>query len=497
MTRLWYAESLLAPWLVDSRLRGVCIRSIALDSRDVSAEGLFLAVAGHRAHGLDFLDQALEAGAVVVLYEPDPARHDQAILDQCQQAGAVAIPRAGLAALVSGIAGRFYGEPSRALQVVAVTGTDGKTSVAHYIAQLVEALHGSAAVMGTVGWGRPGDLAESTHTTADAVMVQARLAELHDAGIKTAVMEVSSHALAQHRVDAVAFETAVLTHVGRDHLDYHGSAEAYGAAKRRLFAWPTLRRQILNIDDAVGRDLASRPLCDAAVVTYGQAQPATLRLHSCESRAEGIDVAIDYEGQRYAEALPLIGRFNAINAIAALGAVIDDANAQAAIEAIAGLQPVPGRMERFAAAGSPLVVVDYAHTAGALSAALEALRAHVAGRLWVVFGCGGDRDPGKRPLMGATADRLADVVILTSDNPRTESPRAIIEAVRVGCSEPGRCRVIEDRAAAITAAVNEAGSTDGVLIAGKGHETRQWIGTSSQTFSDREIAAGLLSQRAG
>lgn len=497
MNPVWHAESLLAPWLVDARLNGVSIRGVALDSRAVSAQGLFLAVRGHSAHGLDFLDQALAAGAAVVLYEPDAARDDHAIAAQCERAGAIAIARAGLAAQVSGIAGRFHGEPSRAMQVIAVTGTDGKTSVAHYIAQLMEALDGAAAVMGTVGWGRPGDLTASSHTTADAVAVQARLAALRDAGVRTVAMEVSSHALAQHRVDAVAFDTAVLTHVERDHLDYHGSAEAYRAAKRRLFAWPTLRRQVLNSDDRVGGDLAAHPLSDATIVTYSQTQPATLRLHACERRPAGLDVAIDYAGQRYAGTLPLIGRFNAINALAALGAVMDGSNTPAAIEALAGLQPVPGRMERFAAAGAPLVVVDYAHTAGALSAALEALRPHVAGRLWVVFGCGGDRDPGKRALMGAVAGRLADTLILTNDNPRTEPPEAIIAAVRAGCPEPDECRVIEDRAAAIGMAVNEAGPADGVLIAGKGHETEQWIGATAHAFSDREAAADLLSRRAG
>ena len=497
MSERWRAEALLAPWLVDARLSGVPIRGVALDSRDVSTQGLFLAIAGYCAHGLDFLDQALAAGAAVVLYEPDPARRDPVIAAQCERAGAIAIPLAGLRAQVSGIAGRFHGEPSRAMRVIAVTGTDGKTSVAHYIAQLVETLDGKAAVMGTVGWGRPGQLAESTRTTADAVAVQSRLADLRDAGVETVVMEVSSHALTQHRVDAVAFDTAVLTHVGRDHLDYHGSADAYCAAKRRLFAWPTLRRQVLNVDDTTGRDLAVRPLADATVVTYAQARPATLRLHSSASHAGGVDIAIDYAGQRHTASLPLIGRFNAVNALAALGAVMDGGNTHAVMTAITGLQPVPGRMERFVAAGAPLVVVDYAHTAGALAAALEALRPHVTGRLWVVFGCGGDRDPGKRPLMGATAARLADIFILTSDNPRTESPAAIIDAVRAGCPGSDRGRVIEDRATAITTAVNEAGPADGVLIAGKGHETCQWIGTTAHAFSDREVAAGLLARRAG
>ena len=497
MSRIWSAEALLAPWLVDARLSGVRVADIGLDARRLAPHGLFLALAGHQAHGLDYLDQALAAGASVVLYEPAAGRDERAIAERCAAAGVVAVARAGVGALASAIAGRFYNEPSRAMTVIAVTGTDGKTSVSHYIAQMAEDLHGPAAVMGTVGWGRPGQLRTSTQTTADPVSVQARLAALRDEGMACVAMEVSSHALAQHRVDGVTFATAVLTHVGRDHLDYHGSAAAYRAAKRRLFAWPGLRRQVLNGDDAVGADLAAHPLSDATPILYGYTAAATLRLSQLERRAEGLELAIDYNGQQHTARLPLMGDFNALNALAALGAVIEPARMESALTALGRLQPVPGRMERFTADGGPLVIVDYAHTAGALAAALEALRPHVGGRLWVVFGCGGDRDTGKRPLMGAAAGQHADAIVLTSDNPRSESPTAILEAVRAGCASHGDCRVIEDRARAITTAIDQAGPADAVLIAGKGHETEQRVGATAHAFSDRDCVTGVLARRAG
>lgn len=497
MSGRWSAEALLAPWLVDAGLIGRPVQGVCLDSREARPDGLFLAIAGDRSHGLDYVDEALARGVRTVLYEPAQGRDEGAIRRRCQQAGAVAIPCAGLSGRASAIAGRFHGEPSQSMRVIGVTGTDGKTSVAHYIAQLMGTLGQRAAMMGTIGWGPPDQLMPSSRTTADAVSVQARLAELRDSGVQCVAMEVSSHALSQHRVDAVAFDRAVLTQVGRDHLDYHGSAEAYRAAKRRLFAWPTLTRQVLNRDDAVGADLADRPLSDARRLTYSRHDPADLRLRDAERGPAGLRLTLEYRGRRETAVLPLIGRFNALNALAALGAVIEPDQADALLTALTELRPVPGRMERFAAAGEPLIVVDYAHTPGALTAALEALRPHVTGRLWLVFGCGGDRDPGKRPLMGAAAAGQADVLILTNDNPRSEAPRAIIDAVRTGCRGHGDCRVIEDRAAAILAAIDQAAPEDGVLIAGKGHETEQVIGDRVQAFSDRETVAERLSRRAG
>jgi len=497
MSRVVSAEALLAPWLVDDRLKGVELSTISLDARRLESGGLFLALAGHRSHGLDHLDQALAAGARVVVYEPHPWHDAKAVAARCEAAGVMAIERAGVGALASAIAGRFYGEPSQSMTVIGVTGTDGKTSVSHYIAAMAEALQWPAAVMGTLGWGRPGRLRAATHTTADAVSVQAHLATLRDEGFQCVAMEVSSHALGQHRVDGVAFATAVLTHMGRDHLDYHGSEAAYHAAKRRLFAWPGLRRQVLNGDDAAGRDLLAQPLSTAPPVSYGHAEGVTLRLSRLERHAGNIEATIERDGQRHTARLALIGTFNALNALAALGAVIEPSNADAALAALQHLQPVPGRMERFGMPDGPLVVVDYAHTAGALAAALDALRPHVTGRLAVVFGCGGDRDTGKRSLMGAAAGQRADRIILTSDNPRSESPTAILEAVRAGCTAHGDCRIIEDRGRAITAAVDNAGPTDAVLIAGKGHETEQQIGTTTHAFSDRDWVEAVLSRRAG
>ena len=497
MTRAWDAEQLLAPWLVDARLAGLPVTGLTLDSRQVRPGALFLALAGGRQHGLDFLDEALAAGARVVLWEPDDRYAAVDIAGRCAAGDALALPRPGLTALVSAIAARFHAEPSRDLRIIAVTGTDGKTSVTHYIAQLLAAIEGDAAVIGTLGWGRPGALQSSRHTTPDAVTLQARLAALRDAGVRSVAMEVSSHALVQHRVDGVAFDTAVLTHVGRDHLDYHAGIESYRAAKRRLFAWPGLRHQVLNLDDAVGRDLAARPLPAATTRSYARRRPADFRLTRVAPTPAGLDVGIRHAHRRHDLELPLMGGFNALNALAALAAVADDQSLAPALEAASRLHPVPGRMERFLADGGPLAVVDYAHTPGALEAALEALRGHVRGHLWCVFGCGGERDPGKRPLMGAVAGRLAEHVVLTSDNPRSEDPDAIIAAIREGCPAALDCRVISDRDAAIAFALAEAGPADGVLVAGKGHEREQIIGTRAQPFSDRDRVRAWLQRRAG
>ena len=497
MTRPWDAEQLLAPWLVDPRLAARPVSGITLDSREVRPGSVFLALAGSRQHGLDFLDEALAAGAAVVLWEPDGRQDTAAVAARCAARGAVDLPRAGLGALVSAMAARFHGDPGRDLRVVAVTGTDGKTSVAHYTAQLLHALEGNSAVMGTLGWGLPDQLQATRHTTSDAVTIQARLASLRDAGVRSVAMEVSSHALVQHRVDAVPFDVAVLTHVGRDHLDYHGSVESYRAAKRRLFAWPGLRRQVLNLDDAVGRDLADRSKGGVEVLSYAASHPADLQLTAVEPQPDGLALTVAGHGRDHSLKLPLFGVFNALNALAALGAIVDDQSMAPALEAASRLRPVPGRMERFMAADAPLAVVDYAHTAGALEAALGALRPHVTGKLWCVFGCGGDRDTGKRPLMGEVAGRLADRVVLTSDNPRNEDPAAIIHDISRGMPAGTDCRIVTDRAEAIAMAIAEAAPEDGVLVAGKGHETEQVIGAMARPFSDRDRVRDLLQRRAG
>ncbi len=490
------AQALLAPWVSDGQLAGRKIAGLTLDSRAVTRGGLFLALAGDNHHGLDFLDQVLAADVSVVLWEPVADVDAVSVEQRCQAVGAVSVALPGLGAQAGAIASRYYDDPARRLRLIGVTGTDGKTSVSHYIAQLLNTLGTRAAVMGTLGWGHPDALQTSTHTTADPVTVQACLAALADSGVQTVAMEVSSHALAQHRVDALSFDTAVLTYVGRDHLDYHGSLEAYQAAKRRLFAWPGLQHQVLNLDDAVGADLARAAAEGLRTTTYGRSVNADLRLHDVQAEANGLSLTLETASGRCQAQLPLLGRFNAMNALAALGAVVDDQPLQGALQALGQLRPVPGRMERFVVGHGPLVVIDYAHTDGALGAALQSLREHTRGRLWCVFGCGGDRDPGKRPLMGRVAAAHADVVVITSDNPRSEDPAQIMAAIRAGCTAHPDCHAIESRAEAIDFALQHAHADDAVLIAGKGHETTQMIGHIAHPFSDRDCVADCLQRRA-
>lgn len=496
MTGVRTAQALLAPWatadgIADSRLDG-----IAMASGAVTKGGVFLAVAGSAAHGIDHIDEALANGAQLVLWEPVSGVDARAIERQCTAAGAQAMAVPELARHAGGIAARYYGDPADALRVIGITGTDGKTSVAHYIASLFEHLGEPAALMGTLGWGRVGELAADTLTTADAVTQQARFASLRARGVRTVAMEVSSHALAQHRVDAVPFHTAVLTHVGRDHLDYHGSVEAYRAAKRRLFTRPGLIRQVLNLDDDLGASLTTATDAPGEKVTYGRRDGAALQLLSTAPTATGLTVTASINGVRRSVGLGLLGPFNALNALAALGAVLEDQPTDTALEALARLRPVPGRMERFIAPGKPLVVVDYAHTPGALAAALEGVRPHTRGRLVCVFGCGGDRDRGKRALMGDVATAGADAVILTNDNPRSESPKAILADIEAGCRSGTPCRVQADRQAAIREALALAGPDGTVLVAGKGHEDTQVVGDEVRHFSDREAVESLLSEGA-
>ncbi|MBY5269055.1 UDP-N-acetylmuramoyl-L-alanyl-D-glutamate--2,6-diaminopimelate ligase [Spiribacter salinus] len=491
------AKALLAPWVDSAGLDETALAGLTMTSGEVVNGGLFMAVAGSVGHGLDYVDEAIAKGAALIAWEPTDDLETTQAIRQCEAAGVpmVAVPE--LARHAGAIAARYYDEPAASLRIIGVTGTDGKTSVAHGIATVLETLGVPAALMGTLGWGRVGQLTTDSLTTADAVTLQRRFAMLREAGVRAVAMEVSSHALAQHRVDAVPFDTAVLTHVGRDHLDYHGSVAAYRAAKRRLFTRPGLRRQILNIDDDLGAELATAADAPGDRLTYGRTEAADLQLLSAEPRPSGLVLTLRIHGLRRTSELGLIGPFNAMNALATLGAVLDGQPAETALEALARLQPVPGRMERFIAPGRPLVVVDYAHTPGALEAALQGVRPHTRGRLICVFGCGGDRDRGKRALMGDIASRLADEVRLTNDNPRGESPDAIIAEIQAGCRSGTPCQVEKDRHTAIQQAIEAAKPGDTVLVAGKGHEETQVIGQRVSRFSDRESVGALLTGEAG
>jgi UDP-N-acetylmuramoyl-L-alanyl-D-glutamate--2,6-diaminopimelate ligase len=404
---------------------------------------------------------------------------------------------AGLSSKVGPIAGRYYGEPTRELTVVGITGTDGKTSCAHFIAQALHEETGSCGILGTLGYGRYGQTLSATHTTPDALSLQNNLATLRQQDAKYVVMEVSSHALAQERVAGVDFAVAMLTNLGRDHLDYHGDVSHYAAAKARLFLAHQPNHAVLNLDDAFGQQLQNAVTADVVGYGLGERPPkstAWIWGEALTLSPQGLQIKIRSSWGDGELSSRLLGRFNAHNLLAALATLLVlDMPFDAALRRLSQVATVSGRMERFGGDGlCPLVVVDYAHTPQALEQALQALRGHAAGRLWCVFGCGGERDPGKRPLMGTIAERYADNIIVTNDNPRGEQPRQIMRDILAGTHYPDRTSVIEDRHSAIQQAITAAAATDIVLIAGKGHEDYQLIGEQRLPFSDREVVSQCL-----
>jgi UDP-N-acetylmuramoyl-L-alanyl-D-glutamate--2,6-diaminopimelate ligase len=457
----------------------------------------FLACRGERNHGLDFLDQALARGASAILWEPGDERAPPQV-----PADVLALPVPDLAARASDIAGRFFGEPSSQLRVIGVTGTNGKTTCAWLLAQALESSGHPAAYIGTLGAGRNGAVIAGTHTTPDAVSLQRLLAEFRDQGTTHVAVEVSSHALVQGRAAAVQFAAAVLTNLTRDHLDYHGSMENYAAAKAMLFERDEVALRVANVDDAFGRSLVARyPDC-IAVSPSGDWQPAAgvsrawLRATDVRLGAEGARFRLDSSFGAREVHTSLIGDFNLANAMTVLGVLLGlGLSLDVAADALQTLAPPPGRMQRFGGGAAPLVAVDYAHTPDALEKALQALRAHSAGTLWCVFGCGGDRDRGKRASMGAIAARLADELVITDDNPRSESPAVIVRDILEGVGARN-ARVVHDRAAAIELAVRAAEPGDAVLVAGKGHESVQIIGNEQRPFSDASAVAAALARRA-
>ena len=466
------------------------VTGVAMDSRAIGPGSLFLACRGTQRHGMAYAEAAAKAGAAVIAAEPDAEWPVSRLAATAARLGTPVVPVPDLGAQVSAIAGRWYGEPSRALRVVGVTGTNGKTSVTQFLARTL-ASEGPCAIVGTLGVGFADGLRPGLHTTPDAVSLQAALADFVAAGARAVAMEVSSHALHQHRVAGVHFDTAVFTNLTRDHLDYHGTMEAYGEAKARLFRSRGLQHAVINTDDPIGLALYGETHGRVSAVAYGLggapahadrfvvaervfADVAGLRLHVRSSWGEG------------ELASPLLGRFNAANLLAVLGVLLAGGVAfDAALARLARLSTVPGRMERHGGGAQPLAVVDYAHTPDALAQALAALREHCTGALWCVFGCGGERDRGKRPLMGEVAETLADRVVVTDDNPRGEDGAGIVADILAGMSDPARARVERDRARAIVGAITAAVPGDVVLVAGKGHEDTQQIGERRFPFSDR------------
>ncbi|MCR9186386.1 MAG: UDP-N-acetylmuramoyl-L-alanyl-D-glutamate--2,6-diaminopimelate ligase [Halieaceae bacterium] len=467
----------------------VQVTGVQLDSRRVGPGDLFLALPGASHDGRQFIEQAVAQGAVAVVAEPPVAGFVDAL-------HVPLLEQAELAQAAGEIAARLYGDPSAAMITVGVTGTNGKTTTSRLLAQLLRAAGYRCGVIGTLGAVLDDSATEARNTTPDAIALQQQLAAWRDEGVDAVCMEVSSHALDQGRVQGMQFDVAVFTNLSHDHLDYHGNMAAYARSKQQLFSQRGLRFAVVNADDPYSVQMRAGLPADVESLTFSsRGEPADVRVVEAEFFPGGARAQLQTPWGEATLSLPLPGDFNLSNALAALScAVLLGGDLPSVLAAVARLQPVPGRMQSVANTLGVQVVVDYAHTPDALEKALQALRPQVAGRLLVVFGCGGDRDPAKRAVMGRVACAAADAVILTSDNPRSEDPQAILDDIQRGCQ--GVALVEADRAAAINLAIDQAQPGDCVLIAGKGHETYQIIGDQRCAFSDVDCAARALQRRA-
>ena len=489
MTRAMLLSELLPE--LEGLSADLAVTGLVMDSREVRPGDAFVAIAGFGAHGLNFVDAAREAGATAILFEP-PA-------PESLPAPADAIPVAGLRSRMGTMADRFHGHPSAAMTTVGVTGTNGKTSTVQLLAQAWTLRGQKAGTVGTLGAGLWPKIVPTGFTTPLVLRMHALLAELRDEGAQAVAMEVSSHALDQGRVDGVHFDVGVFTNLTRDHLDYHGDMASYGAAKARLFDWPGLRAAAVNLDDAFGRELFDAVGGKVRAVGFSSrgAAGASVRADDVQLDGSGIRFMLDAGGQAHPVRSPLLGRFNVDNLLGVAATLFALGMAPALVaETLSQLAPVDGRMNRLGGEGGlPLVVIDYAHTPDALEQALASLRAHTAGALTCVFGCGGERDRGKRPQMAAIAERLADRVIVTDDNPRNEDGDVIVADIVEGFADSTRVLVQRDRAAAIAQALANAGADDVVLVAGKGHEPYQEIAGIRHAFDDTAVARELLRRR--
>jgi UDP-N-acetylmuramoyl-L-alanyl-D-glutamate--2,6-diaminopimelate ligase len=471
------------------------------DTRTIAAGDVFLAYAVDGADNRPFIANAIERGAAAVLVQSDGFTGD------IDAATMYAVPR--LNELAGTIASAWYGDPSDAMRVIGVTGTNGKTSCTNWISAALTALGQPCAIIGTLGSGMPGHLVYTGFTTPDAPQLQRNLAQLGAAGAKAVAMEVSSHALHQGRVNGTAFSVAVFTNLTQDHLDYHGTFEAYEAAKARLFAWPELKAAVINADDEAGRRLIASTKGRAKTIAYALQSHADVQADASivasnvRATATGTAFHIASDWGNTDIEVHTLGTFNVSNLLGVLGALLaSDVPFDAAVAQLAKLESVNGRMERLGGRlqnDEPLVVIDFAHTPDALEKTLTALRPIAdarGGKLICMFGCGGDRDATKRPLMGEIAERCADGVVVTSDNPRSEDPQKIIDQIAAGMQDASKARRIEDRASAILQAVRCAAREDVIVLAGKGHESTQEIMGKKRAFSDQDHARLALAARA-
>jgi len=481
------------PLLTDAVAQKI-ISQLTVDSRDAIAGSAFIALAGFNSHGMTYAEQAVAKGAHVILAEKSPGlvKMDSVVSvhHQGQQLTVPVIWLADLAKRCANLAKRFYGHLSRQLKVIGVTGTNGKTSTAHYIAQLLSASGFKVGLLGTLGNGWLGALTASQNTTLDVITLNRWLAFFAGNQADIVVMEVSSHAISLARIAGIEFCGVALTQVTRDHLDFHHTEQAYQSVKKQLFADYPSQFQVLNLDDAIGRELAEESTLSSRKLGYSwQKSSADIYAMSSMLYEQGMKGALTISQTPIKFDVPLMGQFNLENMLCAIGVNVGLGLSAKQIEAaLTHLKPVAGRMQCLRQFGMATVVIDYAHTPDALQALLIAVRAHLSSpnqKLWLVFGCGGDRDQGKRPLMGQVAEDYADKVILTDDNPRCESPQHIVQQISAAMQKP--FQVIHDRAEAVATVIAQASPGDVVVLAGKGHESTQEIAGRKIPMQDENL----------
>ena len=465
------------------------VSSLVLDSRQVTPGAIFVALEGHFRDGWNFVSQAVEAGAVLILTNSR---------NWNEQVGVQVIHDAALAEVLPTLAAAYYDHPCDKLRIIGVTGTNGKTSVAQFCAQIMMLSGFTCGYIGTNGYGQLGRLKDLSNTTPDTIKLHQVLAEMVQDGIAFCAMEVSSHGLDQGRIDALRFEATCFTNLSRDHLDYHLTLEAYAEAKYRLLSSFDSVTKVINADDDCGQEFIARLSNQTGVIQYGLNNDSG-SLDITATQVVCLDSGVSFKlivGSQQADiTIPLFGTFNISNILAATGLAMSvGVTFKQVVKALSKIQPVVGRMQFIPNSDNKAIAVDYAHTPDALEKALYAMRAHCDGKLWVLFGCGGDRDKGKRPIMAEVAERLADVIVVTDDNPRTESSESIMDDIRAGFSPEAGSLVtyLSDRQEAIAYVMKHSAPGDAMLIAGKGHESYQVVGTVSHPFSDQAVIQSCL-----
>jgi UDP-N-acetylmuramoyl-L-alanyl-D-glutamate--2,6-diaminopimelate ligase len=490
-------SELLSGFALHDPVPSIQIFDIASNSANVTADSAFVALPGIKTNGIDYAIDAVKAGAIAVIYDATDDYSLQRIPLLRKQVDTHWIGVDHLDRANGHIVSRFFGDPGQAMTIIGVTGTDGKSSVTHLVTQALTRIGKSCASIGTLGYGIGNDLTPDTLTTPDSVSLQARLHQFQQQRCEYVVMEVSSHALEQYRVNGCDFDIAVLTNLGRDHLDYHGDQQSYAAAKARLFHDFKLSGRVVNVDDSFGRqiseDVEPESLMRYSVDSDG-GPIAEVKLLASEVTSNGLNIRASTPLGEITAVTALLGDFNAENTLACIATLLALGLDYNQIElAVKDLKPIPGRMEKFTGErGSAAAVIDFAHTEQALRACLSASRQHTEGLLWCVFGCGGDRDQGKRSGMGRAVEELADRAIVTDDNPRNESPEKIVGEILAGMQHPDQACVVHNRQAAIEYALSQAAAEDLVVIAGKGHEQEQIIGNERRPFSDRHVVRRIL-----